>query len=447
MKKSLINVSMISVATAVVLSMTGCGGGGSGSSTSATQTGTFVDAPVQGLYYKTATQSGYTNSQGQFHYKPGETVTFKLGTTLVLGSAKAGAFITPYTISHDNNNTAINIAMVLQNFDGNRSNTKVLNLSKFKNANLTADDINITAPNITVQKKINDLLSTSSFQKYIDDANRTLIPATQAKTNMNNYININKYDLKKLFVGKTYYIAINSDPHHVETLQFKSNGHIIDTYINHGKHITNNTITYSITNEVLFITGKGDDGKPINATLTPPFKKMGTYIEAAKNTGNSTDASKLYLTKQAAEKALTTSTTSGNSGYSEKVSDLISGHINFIDENGSSISTPTNAWIRITPKENQIDGNWNGVNCKLDANGNFGAECYVHTNVESMRKYFNRDYSNTYQFISYIDEKTGDTRFEKEEKSFGELNTTDGADPFTMHYGDWKNATVIVNNS
>ncbi len=30
MKKSLINASMISVATAVVLSMTGCGGGGSG---------------------------------------------------------------------------------------------------------------------------------------------------------------------------------------------------------------------------------------------------------------------------------------------------------------------------------------------------------------------------------------------------------------------------------
>lgn len=53
------------------LLFTGCGGGGgsSGSGTTidtTTQTGTFIDAPVEGLAYSTPTLSGFTNSNGEF---------------------------------------------------------------------------------------------------------------------------------------------------------------------------------------------------------------------------------------------------------------------------------------------------------------------------------------------------------------------------------------------
>lgn len=49
-------------------------------------TGVFDDAPVEGLQYRTATQSGMTNARGEFRYIDGETVTFSIGG-LDLGSA------------------------------------------------------------------------------------------------------------------------------------------------------------------------------------------------------------------------------------------------------------------------------------------------------------------------------------------------------------------------
>jgi len=185
----------IVLSTAVVLSLgfVGCGGGGGGSSVptnSSTQTGVFADAPVEGLSYSTATQRGFTNAQGQFKYKVGETVTFKLGT-LTLGKCKAQAFVTPYTIS-DNNTAATNIAMILQNFDGNRSNTQVLNLSKLKDFNFSADentrDITISATPSVLQRELATVLSTGSFQSKVDDTNHTLIKETEVKTKMDNYI-------------------------------------------------------------------------------------------------------------------------------------------------------------------------------------------------------------------------------------------------------------------
>jgi len=180
-KKSIV----LSTAVVLSLSLIGCGGSDSGTTTPTTKTGVFVDAPVEGLNYKTATQSGYTDAQGHFKYKDGETVEFKLGT-LLLGKGKAGALVTPYTIS-DNNTTATNIAMVLQNFDANRSNTQVLNLSKLKDFIFTAD-INLSAAPSVLQNKLVTLLATPSFQDHIDDKNLNLITADSAKNTMDNFI-------------------------------------------------------------------------------------------------------------------------------------------------------------------------------------------------------------------------------------------------------------------
>ena len=189
--------------TAIILSLglVGCGGSNSGTTTpTTTKTGIFADAPVEGLSYKTATQSGFTDAQGHFKYKDGETVEFKLGT-LLLGKGKAGTFITPYTIS-DNNNIATNIAMVLQNFDGNRNNTQVLNLSKLKDFNFTSD-INISATPSALQTKLTDLLATGSFQKYIDNTNHDLIKVTKVTQNMDDYIQQYKENIKVKISKKT----------------------------------------------------------------------------------------------------------------------------------------------------------------------------------------------------------------------------------------------------
>jgi len=74
------NKKLILISTLFVLSS--CGGSGSGASnTETSQTvfeGVFIDSPVMGLAYSTATQSGLTDSRGTFTYLAGETVRFTL---------------------------------------------------------------------------------------------------------------------------------------------------------------------------------------------------------------------------------------------------------------------------------------------------------------------------------------------------------------------------------
>lgn len=88
------------VASSALLSACGGGGGGSESSNNAPVnelTGTFVDSPVSGLHYETASRSGLTNEEGEFKYLAGETVTFSIGNTL-LGSAPGDDVITPFNL-------------------------------------------------------------------------------------------------------------------------------------------------------------------------------------------------------------------------------------------------------------------------------------------------------------------------------------------------------------
>ena len=95
-------LSLVVIST---LGFVGCGGGGGSSTpTDDTQIGTFVDAPVKGLKYVTTTQNGFTNDKGEFKYKAGEKVEFKLGN-LSLGKVEAGGLITPYTIAGVTNGT------------------------------------------------------------------------------------------------------------------------------------------------------------------------------------------------------------------------------------------------------------------------------------------------------------------------------------------------------
>lgn len=83
-----------------LLALAGCGGGGGGSTNvppaaaPAPLVGVFLDSPVSGLRYGSASETGHTNAAGEFLYRPGETVTFRLGDIL-LGSAQAQETITP----------------------------------------------------------------------------------------------------------------------------------------------------------------------------------------------------------------------------------------------------------------------------------------------------------------------------------------------------------------
>ena len=97
----------------------GCGGGNENTgSVNALKVGTFVDAPVQGLKYFTATQEGFTDKDGHFKYKEGEEIEFSLGSMHFGGKFPAKKVMTPYDVAKVGNTTApIFFAMLMQSLD------------------------------------------------------------------------------------------------------------------------------------------------------------------------------------------------------------------------------------------------------------------------------------------------------------------------------------------
>ena len=177
------------IATAIFgISLIGCGGGGGSSddsnSNKTTNTGTFVDSPVEGLKYETATLSGYTDNQGRFQYKDGETITFKIGN-LELGSAKGDKLITPLTLTGESDldnisNKATNIARILQTLDNNSSNGAKLLIPT------TLRDLNISDLDLESNTDLNTLLTKA---QDITSVNYILKDPIVAKANMKKYIN------------------------------------------------------------------------------------------------------------------------------------------------------------------------------------------------------------------------------------------------------------------
>jgi para-nitrobenzyl esterase len=76
----------------------GGGGTGGGGTDIVLLTGYFMDGPVEGLRYNTATQSGYTGVDGSFQYAEGETVRFYIGSVLI-GQAMGTSEITPFDLA------------------------------------------------------------------------------------------------------------------------------------------------------------------------------------------------------------------------------------------------------------------------------------------------------------------------------------------------------------
>lgn len=119
------------IVVALLLGSCGGGGGGDGSSNSPPdspvpliETGVFVDSPVEGIEYQTQSQAGVTNANGEFQYRSGETVVFKIGS-LIIGQANAKGIVTPIDLvpgadsedSPESNPQVVKILQILQTLD------------------------------------------------------------------------------------------------------------------------------------------------------------------------------------------------------------------------------------------------------------------------------------------------------------------------------------------
>ncbi|MBE9525880.1 MAG: hypothetical protein IME94_02810 [Proteobacteria bacterium] len=77
-----------------------------------------MDSAVDGLHYKTATQSGVTSNSGEFSFQDGEKIEFYLGENL-LGESTASSVLTPidFITAEKHPDTLINILRLLQSLD------------------------------------------------------------------------------------------------------------------------------------------------------------------------------------------------------------------------------------------------------------------------------------------------------------------------------------------
>lgn len=85
-------------------------------------TGTFVDAPVEGLNYESGSVSGVTDRNGEFEYEVGNTVRFSIGDVSLGLAVKGKSLITPQDLVKDgatDTPAVINIARLLQSLDSN----------------------------------------------------------------------------------------------------------------------------------------------------------------------------------------------------------------------------------------------------------------------------------------------------------------------------------------
>ncbi len=90
-----------------------------------TLVGQFLDGPVQGLSYRTASQFGETDALGRFNYRAGEAVTFSIGG-LSLPATAAGAVLTPLDVmgtGNVNDPKVVKLLLLLQSLDQDNSLT------------------------------------------------------------------------------------------------------------------------------------------------------------------------------------------------------------------------------------------------------------------------------------------------------------------------------------
>ena len=167
--------------------MIGCGS--SSSSSDSTTKGQFVDAPVQGLTYKSASYTGTTDKNGNYQCKNGEAVSFYAGG-VKLGETLCSNLTTPNSLAHGYEAVAQNIAYFLQNLDSdeNISNgiqipndipTMAVDFTDETSVDTALNNLGISEPKITPQEAYQNFknymmsIKNGSYQTTPTDLNLT----------------------------------------------------------------------------------------------------------------------------------------------------------------------------------------------------------------------------------------------------------------------------------
>jgi hypothetical protein len=145
-------------------------------------TGVFIDSPVSNISYATTTQSGKTNSAGEFQYLAGESVMFSIGG-ITFGPTLAKPQLSPLDLVGTNDTSdveVVNIARLLQSLDVDGDpNTDGIAITDdaaiYAESLSTPDDVDFTASATDFENQvavINLVANSGSVTTVLIDANQ-----------------------------------------------------------------------------------------------------------------------------------------------------------------------------------------------------------------------------------------------------------------------------------
>jgi len=144
-------------------------------------TGVLVDSAVEGVSYSTSTQSGTTNTAGEFNYLEGEQVVFSVGDT-ILPSVAAAPQVSPVDMASGSSNSAAtttNIARLLQSLDIDGNPDNGITISPIAAANAAPIKFDINVEEFANNTDVLNLVANSG------SVNSELISAEEANLHLN----------------------------------------------------------------------------------------------------------------------------------------------------------------------------------------------------------------------------------------------------------------------
>jgi hypothetical protein len=160
----------------------GPGGGPSGTPNPSPEilTGVFIDSLVSGVNYRTETQTGSTNTHGEYNYVAGERVTFSIGG-IVLGSTLAGPVVTPLMLvdgaADANDPRVVNIVRLLMTLDSDSNPDNGIDIPAV--AHTAAAGLSVDFASATFEADIQSLVDT------VKGAGTQIVDAGSAQNHFN----------------------------------------------------------------------------------------------------------------------------------------------------------------------------------------------------------------------------------------------------------------------
>jgi hypothetical protein len=209
--KILLSVSALSILMA-------CGSGSD--DTNPSRTGVFLDSPVINIGYRTETLEGVTNSQGEYEYLAGETVTFFIGD-LEFPTVAAKGTVTPLDLAETeevNDPVVVNMIRLLQTLDQDGNPDNGITITDDAKGAATQVDFDLSEADFAASVAVTELIVNAGQDLQPTE----LVSKEDALEHFNQQLDSANSFTEEFFNGRTF--NVNDTDTDLLTLAFTAGG-------------------------------------------------------------------------------------------------------------------------------------------------------------------------------------------------------------------------------